>query len=55
VLPGVRELLNWLDEQADVKLGLLTGNYEPIAGRSWREWASVGRFPFGQTGCSAWR
>ena len=31
VLPGVRELLNWLAEQADVKLGLLTGNYEPIA------------------------
>jgi len=27
----VRELLNWLAEQEDVKLGLLTGNYEPIA------------------------
>jgi phosphoglycolate phosphatase len=31
VLPGVRELLNWLAEQDDVKLGLLTGNYEAIA------------------------
>ncbi len=31
VLPGVRDLLSWLTEQEDVKLGLLTGNYEPIA------------------------
>lgn len=31
VLPGVRELLDWLTEQEDVTLGLLTGNYEPIA------------------------
>ncbi len=31
VAPGVRELLDWLAEQPDVKLGLLTGNYEPIA------------------------
>jgi phosphoglycolate phosphatase-like HAD superfamily hydrolase len=31
VLPGVRELLDWLADQEDVRLGLLTGNYEPIA------------------------
>ena len=31
VAPGVRELLTWLAEHQDVKLGLLTGNYEPIA------------------------
>ncbi len=31
VLPGVRELLDWLTEKEDVTLGLLTGNYEPIA------------------------
>ncbi|MBV9801655.1 MAG: haloacid dehalogenase-like hydrolase [Solirubrobacterales bacterium] len=31
VLPGVRELLEWLASQAGVKLGLLTGNYEAIA------------------------
>ena len=31
VLPGVRELLDWLMERDDVKLGVLTGNYEPIA------------------------
>jgi phosphoglycolate phosphatase len=48
VLPGVRELLNWLAEQEDVKLGLLTGNYEPIArlklSRAGIGWA----FPLGQ-------
>jgi phosphoglycolate phosphatase len=31
LLPGVGELLEWLTDQDDVKLGLLTGNYEPIA------------------------
>jgi phosphoglycolate phosphatase len=31
VLPGVRDLLEWLVGQANVKLGLLTGNFEPIA------------------------
>jgi phosphoglycolate phosphatase len=31
VLPGVRELLDWLARDEAVKLGLLTGNYEPIA------------------------
>jgi phosphoglycolate phosphatase-like HAD superfamily hydrolase len=31
VLPGVLELLDWLARQNGVKLGLLTGNYEPIA------------------------
>jgi phosphoglycolate phosphatase len=31
VLPGVRDLLDWLAEQPNVKLALLTGNYEPVA------------------------
>jgi phosphoglycolate phosphatase len=31
VLPGVRDLVSWLTGQREVKLGLLTGNYEPIA------------------------
>ena len=31
LLPGVTELLDWLAEQEDVTLGLLTGNYEAIA------------------------
>jgi phosphoglycolate phosphatase-like HAD superfamily hydrolase len=39
VLPGVRELLDWLADQADVRLGLLTGSYEPIA---WLKLARAG-------------
>jgi phosphoglycolate phosphatase-like HAD superfamily hydrolase len=31
VLPGVRELLDWLTGHEGLKLGLLTGNYESIA------------------------
>lgn len=31
VLPGVPELLEWLRVQPGVILGLLTGNYEPVA------------------------
>jgi len=31
LLPGVPELLAWLREREDVLLGLLTGNYEPVA------------------------
>jgi phosphoglycolate phosphatase-like HAD superfamily hydrolase len=31
VLPGVPELLAWLSRRSDVALGLLTGNYQPVA------------------------
>jgi phosphoglycolate phosphatase-like HAD superfamily hydrolase len=31
VLPGVRDLLEWLSLREDVALGLLTGNYEAVA------------------------
>ena len=31
VLPGVPDLLGWLSGQSGVKLGLVTGNYEPVA------------------------
>jgi len=31
VLPAVRELLEWLSARDDARLGLVTGNYEPIA------------------------
>lgn len=31
VLPGIPELLEWLAAQPGVRLGLLTGNYEPVA------------------------
>jgi phosphoglycolate phosphatase len=48
VAPGVRELLDWLTEHRDVKLALLTGNYEPIA-RLKLTRAGIGRvFPLRQ-------
>jgi phosphoglycolate phosphatase len=31
VLPGIPETLDWLSGRDDVLLGLLTGNYEPVA------------------------
>jgi phosphoglycolate phosphatase-like HAD superfamily hydrolase len=31
VLPGISGLLSWLSGREDARLGLLTGNYEPIA------------------------
>ncbi len=31
VLPGITELLAWLASRDDVKLALVTGNYEPVA------------------------
>jgi phosphoglycolate phosphatase len=48
VLPGVPELLGWLGGREGVKLGLLTGNYEPIA-RLKLTRAGIGKpFPSGQ-------
>ena len=31
VAAGVEQLLAWLSHQAEIELGLLTGNYEPVA------------------------
>lgn len=48
VLPGVTELLDWLGGLATVTMGLLTGNYEPVA-RLKMALAGLGRyFPSGQ-------
>jgi phosphoglycolate phosphatase len=48
VLPGVRELLDWLGTRDQVTCGLLTGNYEPVA-RLKLARAGLGRyFPSGQ-------
>lgn len=48
VIPGVPELLGWLATRDNVTLGLLTGNYEPVA-RLKLARAGVGRyFPSGQ-------
>lgn len=48
VLPGVRELLEWLKQREDVKLGVLTGNYEPIARLKLGRAGIGGAFPVGQ-------
>lgn len=48
VLPGIPELLSWLTELRGVSMGLLTGNYEPVA-RLKLARAGLGRyFPSGQ-------
>jgi len=48
VLPGVRELLDWLASHRGTKLGLVTGNYECVA-RLKLARAGIGRyFPPGQ-------
>jgi phosphoglycolate phosphatase-like HAD superfamily hydrolase len=48
VLPGVPELLGWLAAEEGVVLGLLTGNYEPVARLKLRS-AGLGHwFPSGQ-------
>ncbi|MGA9858604.1 MAG: haloacid dehalogenase-like hydrolase [Solirubrobacteraceae bacterium] len=50
LLPGVVELLSWLDGRDDVRLSLVTGNYEPVARLKLRR-AGIGRhFPSGQGG-----
>jgi phosphoglycolate phosphatase-like HAD superfamily hydrolase len=48
VLPGVRELLDWLTGQGGLKLGLLTGNYEAIARLKLARAGIGGGFALGQ-------
>jgi phosphoglycolate phosphatase len=48
VLPGVRELLDWLIGQGGLKLGLLTGNYEAIARLKLARAGIGGGFALGQ-------
>ena len=43
VLPGIPRLLRWLAAREDVRLGLLSGNYEPIA-RLKLTRAGIGRY-----------
>jgi phosphoglycolate phosphatase len=43
VIPGIRELLDWLSGQEQITLALLTGNYEPVA-RLKLARAGVGRY-----------
>lgn len=48
VLPGVRQLLEWLAAQPGLILGLLTGNYEPVARLKLRRAGLGSWFPSGQ-------
>ena len=48
VLPGVRDLLEWLNRQDGLKLGLLTGNYESTARLKLARAGIGGVFPPGQ-------
>ena len=50
VIPGVADLVSWLAQRDDVRLSLVTGNYEPV-GRLKLSRAGLGRhFPSGQGG-----
>ncbi|HXD67748.1 MAG TPA: haloacid dehalogenase-like hydrolase [Solirubrobacteraceae bacterium] len=50
VIPGIAELVSWLDGREGVRLSLVTGNYEPVA-RLKLSRAGIGRhFPSGQGG-----
>jgi phosphoglycolate phosphatase len=50
VIPGISELVSWLASREDVRLSLVTGNYEPVA-RLKLSRAGLGRhFPAGQGG-----
>jgi phosphoglycolate phosphatase len=48
VLPGVGELMESLSARADVRLALLTGNFEPVARIKLRSAGRFGRVPPGQ-------
>src|SRR6185312_6939276 len=50
VIPGVADLVSWLAQRDDVRLSLVTGNYEPV-GRLKLSRAGLWRhFPSGQGG-----
>jgi phosphoglycolate phosphatase-like HAD superfamily hydrolase len=50
VIPGMAELVAWLAGRDDVRLSLVTGNYEPVA-RLKLSRAGIGsHFPYGQGG-----
>jgi phosphoglycolate phosphatase len=48
VLPGVAELLDSLSRRQDVRLALLTGNFEPVARRKLTAAGLIDHFPAGQ-------
>jgi phosphoglycolate phosphatase len=50
VLPGMVALLGWLASREDVKLSLVTGNYEPVARLKLARAGIGSHFPAGQGG-----
>ena len=44
VVPGITDLLPWLSGRDGVTLGLLTGNFEPVARLKLKERAGIGRW-----------
>jgi phosphoglycolate phosphatase len=48
VLPGIPELLAWLADRSGVRLGLVTGNFEPVARLKLRRAGLGGWFASGQ-------
>ncbi|MEA2210702.1 MAG: phosphoglycolate phosphatase [Solirubrobacteraceae bacterium] len=48
VLPGVADLLTWLESEADVRLSLVTGNFEPVARLKLTRAGLGAHFPHGQ-------
>ncbi len=50
VVPGIPDLLEWLAGRGDVRLSLVTGNYEPIARLKLARAGIGGYFPAGQGG-----
>lgn len=48
VLPGIPELLTWLSRRDQVRLGLVTGNFEPVARCKLARAGIGGHFPSGQ-------
>jgi phosphoglycolate phosphatase len=50
LVPGIADLVAWLDAHDDVRLSLVTGNFEPVARLKLKR-AGIGRhFPAGQGG-----
>jgi len=50
VVPGIPDLLEWLAGRDDVRLSLVTGNYEPVARLKLARAGIGGYFPAGQGG-----
>ncbi len=50
VVPGIPALLEWLAGRDDVRLSLVTGNYEPVARLKLARAGIGGHFPAGQGG-----